>query len=149
MDDLSLRLFKLSSAGFCCAQVMYKLALEDEDVQNEDLIKSAQALCRGIADSRQTCGVLSAGLGVLGLYAAKSKDEEGARENFKPMMDAFYGWFEAEFGATTCLGLIGEKDFYGSDQSFKATCAQIIQKSYVKIYEILLENGYEYANRSH
>ncbi len=30
MDDLSLRLFKLSTEGFCCAQIMYKLALEDE-----------------------------------------------------------------------------------------------------------------------
>lgn len=36
MDELSLRLFKLSSAGFCCSQIMYKLALEDEGSSNDD-----------------------------------------------------------------------------------------------------------------
>ncbi|WP_369806277.1 C-GCAxxG-C-C family (seleno)protein [Sulfurospirillum diekertiae] len=62
MDELSLRLFKFSSAGFCCAQIMYKLALEDEGTQNDDLIRAAQGLCRGIADTQQTCGVLSGGI---------------------------------------------------------------------------------------
>ena len=54
MDDLSLRLFRLSSAWFCCAQIMYKLALEDEGVENDDLKRAAQGLCRGIADTQKT-----------------------------------------------------------------------------------------------
>ena len=148
MDDVSLRLFRLSAAGYCCAQIMYKLALEDEESQNEDLIKSAQALCRGIADTQQTCGILSGGLGVLGLYAAKGADTEATRENFKQMYDAYYQWFESEFGSSKCADLIGVRDFYSGDQSFKATCALMIQKAYVKIYEILRENGYEYGNRA-
>jgi len=93
MDDVSLRLFKLSSAGFCCAQIMYKLALEDEGSCNDDLVRSAQGLCRGIADTQQTCGVLSGGIGVLGLYAAKAKEEESANEDFAPMVQAFHEWF--------------------------------------------------------
>jgi hypothetical protein len=147
MDDLSLRLFRLSSAGFCCAQIMYLLALEDEGKENEDLIKSAQALCRGINNSQQTCGVLSAGLGVLGLYAAKSDETQSAHENYKAMMDAFSTWFVTEFGASKCCDLIGVRDFNGPDQSYKPTCASMIQKSYVKLYEILTENGYTYGTR--
>lgn len=147
MDELSLRLLKLSSAGFCCAQIMYKLALEDEGTQNDDLIRAAQGLCRGIADTQQTCGVLSGGIGVLGLYAAKAKEEERAKEDFTQMVTEFHEWFNVEFGATKCVNLIGVTDFHGADQSYKLTCAEMIKKAYVKVYEILLEHGYEYGNR--
>lgn len=147
MDDLSLRLFRLSSAGFCCAQIMYKLALEDEGIENDDLIRAAQGLCRGIADTQQTCGVLSGGIGVLGLYGAKGKEEESAQENFKAMLDEFHAWFTTEFGSSQCAVLIGERDFHGLDQSYKPICAGMIQKAYVKVYEILQEHGYEYGNR--
>lgn len=147
MDDLELRLFRLSSSGFCCAQIMYKLALEDEGSENDDLIKSAQGLCRGIADSQQTCGVLSGGIGVLGLYGAKASEEGMAKEDFKEMVDEFHAWFQAEFSSTLCIDLIGKRDFYGTDQSYKPTCAQMIEKAYVKVREILSDHGYEYGNR--
>lgn len=147
MDELSLRLFKLSSAGFCCSQIMYKLALEDEGSSNDDLVRSAQGLCRGIADSQQTCGVLSGGIGVLGLYAAKAKDEESAKENFTQMVHEFHEWFKTEFGSTQCATLIGVRDFHSGDQSYKPICAEIIQKAYIKVYELLVEYGYEYGNR--
>ncbi len=147
MDDLSLRLFKLSSEGFCCAQIMYQLALEDEGSQNDDLIRAAQGMCRGIADTQKTCGVLSGGIGVIGLYAAKAKADESAKENFKAMLDEFHTWFKTEFGSTECGTLIGERDFHSADQSYKPICAGMIQKAYVKVYEILQDHGYEYGNR--
>lgn len=147
MDELSLRLFKLSSAGFCCAQIMYKLALEDEETQNDDLVRAAQGLCRGIADTQQTCGVLSGGIGVLGLYAAKAKEEESAKEDFAQMVQEFHTWFREEFGATTCAELIGITDFRGSDTSYKLKCADMIKQAYVKVYEIVFAHGYEYGNR--
>lgn len=147
MDDLSLRLFKFSSEGFCCAQIMYKLALEDEDTKNDDLIRSAQGLCRGIADTQKTCGVLTGGIGVLGLYGAKGNESEDAKEDFAHMLHEFHTWFKTEFGTTKCVTLIGERDFTSADQSFKPICAGMIQKAYVKVYEILQEHGYEYGNR--
>lgn len=147
MDDVSLRLFKLSSAGFCCAQIMYKLALEDEGASNDDLVRSAQGLCRGIADTQKTCGVLTGAIGVLGLYGAKGAETEAAKENFLQMTKEFHAWFKAKFGTTKCVTLIGERDFASGDQSFKPICAEIIKKAYVKVYEVLLEHGYEYGNR--
>lgn len=147
MDDLSVRLFKLSNDGFCCAQIMYKFALEDEESTNDDLVRAAQGLCRGIADTQKTCGVLTGGIGVLGLYGAKGGESEVANENFAQMIKEFHAWFKAEFGTTKCVTLIGERDFASSDQSFKPICAEIIKKAYVKVYEILQEHGYEYGNR--
>lgn len=147
MDDLSLRLFKLSSAGFCCSQIMYKLALEDEGSSNDDLVRSAQGLCRGIANTQETCGVLTGGIGVLGLYGAKGNENEDANDDFAQMIKEYYAWFKAEFGSTKCVTLIGERDFSSADQSFKPICAGMIQKAYVKVYEILQEHGYEYGSR--
>lgn len=147
MDDLSLRLFQLSTKGFCCAQIMYKLALEDEGLENDDLIRAAQGLCRGIADTQKTCGVLTGGIGVLGLYGAKGNETEAAKENFLQMIQEYHAWFKAEFGSTKCVTLIGERDFQSGDQSFKPICAGMIQKAYVKVYELLQAHGYEYGNR--
>jgi C_GCAxxG_C_C family probable redox protein len=149
MDDLALRLFKLSNSGFCCAQIMYKLALEDEGSTNEDLLRSAQGLCRGIANTQKTCGVLTGGIGVLGLYSAKGDESEDAKEDFLKMIEEYHEWFKAEFGTTKCVTLIGERDFRSIDESYKPICAAMIQKSYAKIYEILDEHGYEYGNREH
>jgi len=147
MDELSMRLFKLSNEGFCCTQIMYKLALEDEETHNDDLVRSAQGLCRGIADTQKTCGVLTGGIGVLGLYSAKGNTSEDAKENFAQMTKEFHEWFKAEFGTTKCVRLIGVTDFHGQDQSYKMKCADMINKAYVKVYEILLDHGYEYGNR--
>ena len=149
MDDLSLRLFKLSSSGFCCSQIMYKLALEDEGTTNDDLVRSAQGLCRGIADTQKTCGVLIGGIGVLGLYAAKGHEGEDANADFTQMTHELHEWFKTEFGATECCALIGERDFHSLDISYKSICADMIQKAYVKVYEILQEHGYDYGNREH
>lgn len=142
MDELSLRLFKLSSEGFCCAQIMYKLALEDESSSNDDLVRSAQGLCRGIADTQQTCGVLSGGIGVLGLYGAKGNETEDANKDFPQMIHTFHEWFKTEFGSTQCATLIGVRDFHSGDQSYKPICAEMIQKAYIKVYELLVEYGY-------
>jgi len=149
MDDISLRLFKLSSAGFCCAQIMYKLALEDEGIENDDLVRSSQGLCRGIADTQQTCGVLSGAIGVLGLYGAKGNEREDASDDFSPMIHEFHTWFKAEFGATACVDLIGVIDFHSADTHYKLTCAEMMKKAYVKVYELLLAHGYTYGSREH
>jgi C_GCAxxG_C_C family probable redox protein len=147
MDDLTFRIFKLSAAGFCCTQIMLKLALEDEGTENDDLIRAVQGLCKGIGESQKTCGVLSGGVGILGLYAGKGNEREYSKENFSQMLDEYCEWFENEFGTTECQQLIGVTKFESGDQSYQVKCGDIMVKSYTKIYEILSEYGYEYGNR--
>lgn len=60
---------------------MYKLALEEQGSHNDDLVRAAQGLCRGIADTQKTPhGVLTGAIGVLGLYGAKGGESEAAKE---------------------------------------------------------------------
>lgn len=147
MDDLTFRIFKLSAAGFCCTQIILKLALDDEGTENDDLIRAAQGLCKGIGNTQKTCGVLSGGIGVLGMYAGKGNEREYSKENFSRMIQYYCEWFEEEFGATDCQQLIGVTKFETEDQSYQVKCGDIMVKCYSKIYEILSEYGYEYGNR--
>lgn len=147
MEDLAFRIFKLSASGFCCTQIMLKLALEDEESENNDLIRAVQGLCKGIGNSQKTCGVLSGGVGVLGLYAGKGNEKEFAKDNFSHMLDKYCEWFEDEFKTTECQQLIGITKFESEDQSYQVKCGDIMVKSYAKIYEILSEYGYEYGSR--
>ncbi|MFA9466113.1 MAG: DVU_1555 family C-GCAxxG-C-C protein [Velocimicrobium sp.] len=147
MDDLMFQIFKLSSVGFCCTQIMMKLALDEEETENSDLIRVVNGLCNGIGGKQKTCGVLSGGIGILGLYAGKGTERDYANENFPHMMHDFYEWFESEFGKTECEQLIGLTKFEAGNQSYQVKCGDILVKSYDKIREILSEYGYEFGSR--
>lgn len=147
MDDLTYRIFKLSASGFCCTQVMLKLALEDEEGENHDLIRAVQGLCKGIGGTQKTCGVLTGGIGILGLYAGKGKETEYSHEHFSRMIDEYCEWFEVEFESLDCQDLIGVTSFDAGDQTYQVKCGDILRKSYMKVCEILFDYGFEYGSR--
>ena len=147
MDDLAFEIFKLSAAGFCCTQIMLKLALNEEETQNDDLIRAAHGLCKGIAGTQKTCGVISGGIGIFGLYAGKGSEQDYSKENFSRMMEQYCQWFESEFESTECEDLIGLTKFEDGDQRYQVKCGEILVKSYMKVCEILSEYNYEYGNR--
>lgn len=147
MDELTFKMFKLSASGFCCTQVMLKLALDDEEKENEDLIRAVQGLCKGIGDSQKTCGVLTGGIGILGLYAGKGNAKEYSHADFSRMIHDFSQWFLYEFGSQECEELIGVTNYEEDGQTYPVKCGDILMKSYLKVCDILSEYGFEYGNR--
>jgi C_GCAxxG_C_C family probable redox protein len=149
MEDIVFKIFKLSTGGFCCSQIMLKLALDEEGTENTDLIKAVNGLCKGIGGSQKTCGVLTGGIGVLGLYAGKGSEREYAKEDFAVMINEFTEWFTDTFESTECVDLIGITNFEDvtSNQSYQIKCGDILVKSYTKIQEILEEYDYEFGDR--
>lgn len=145
-SDIAFKVFKLSALGYCCTQIMLKMALEEE-AENEDLIRSANGLCNGIAGRQETCGILLGGIMILGLYAGKGKDEEYYKENYGDMVHEFTDWFEEEFESTDCVDLIGVNKFDDGENSYMIKCGNIIEKTYEKVVELLMENGYEFGTR--
>ncbi|NLX87310.1 MAG: C_GCAxxG_C_C family protein [Clostridiales bacterium] len=149
MNDTAFKLFRLSSLGYCCTQIMLKLALDEEEKENEDLLRAVSVLCRGIGGRQKTCGVLTGGLGILGLYAAKGKDTEYPKANLNDMTKEYMEWFENEFGSEECMDIIGVHSFAdntGKD-AYMVKCGDILLKSYQKVVQILRENNYEYGSR--
>lgn len=149
MDELGFQMFKLKNSGYCCAQIMMKMALEAEDNENEDLIRAVNGLCMGVGSTQKTCGVLNGGIAILGLYAGKGGDTEYPKPGFSDMVDEFIEWFESEFESTQCQDIIGVCSItdYQTNQSYLLKCGDILMKSYVKIQEILQEHDFEFGSR--
>lgn len=149
MNDTAFRIFKLASAGFCCTQIMLKLALEDEEKENPDLIRAMNGFCAGIGYNRKTCGVLSGGIAIIGLYAGKGELREVYKENYNAMMKEYMDWFEEEFESTECADIIGIQSISddAGNITYPVKCGDILQKSYEKVLEILCKYGYEYGDR--
>ena len=146
-NETAFKVFKLSALGYCCTQIMLKMALEEEDLINEDLVRSANGLCNGIAGRQKTCGILIGGIMILGLYAGKGKDEEYYKENYGDMVHEFTDWFEEEFDSMDCIDIIGVNKFDDGENSYMLKCGDIIMKSYERLIEILTENDYEFGAR--
>jgi len=149
MDETAYRILQLSMAGYCCTQIMLKMALEEEEKENPDLIRAVNGLCNGIGNDQKTCGVIIGGIGILGLYAGKGTLREYSKDGYNSMIREFMEWFEDGFGSTDCIDLIGVTKFTdaNSDQSYMVKCGDLLTKSYLKIQEILTENGYEFGTR--
>lgn len=149
MDELALELFQLSAKGYCCSQMMLKMALDLEEKQNPDLIRTVGGLCNGIGNSQKTCGVISGGIGIFGLYAGKGKDQEYRKSDYHAMVAEYMEWFEEAFGATDCIDLIGVTEFQDPqhDTSYQVKCGDMIQKGYLQVMEILSEHGYQPGER--
>lgn len=149
MDDLGFQMFKLTNAGYCCSQIMVKLALMAEEKENEDLLRALNGLCMGVGSAQKTCGVLNGGIALLGLYAGKGADTEYPRQGFSDMVDEYVGWFEDEFGSTQCQDIIGVCSVtdFRTHQEYRLKCGDILRKSYEKIQEILEEHDFEFGSR--
>lgn len=149
MDDLGFQMFKLTNAGYCCSQIMIKMALDAEEKENEDLLRAINGLCMGVGSAQKTCGVLNGGIAVFGLYAGKGTDTEHPKPEFSEMVDEYTNWFENEFGSTQCQDIIGVCSVtdYATNQEYRLKCGDILMKSYRKVQEILQANDYEFGNR--
>ncbi|HEY5555951.1 DVU_1555 family C-GCAxxG-C-C protein [Acetobacterium sp.] len=149
MDETAYRILQLSMGGYCCTQIMLKMALEDEEKENPDLIRAVNGLCNGIGNDQKTCGVIIGGIGILGLYAGKGELREYPKEGYSAMITEYMEWFEESFGNTDCIDLIGVTKFtdVNSDQSYMVKCGEHLANSYQKIQEILTEHGYEFGSR--
>ncbi|MDK2940671.1 MAG: hypothetical protein PWP56_184 [Acetobacterium sp.] len=148
MEELKFELFKLAAEGYCCSQIMLKLALDIEEKNNPDLIRVMNGLCNGIGGNQKTCGVLTGGIGIIGLYAGKGNAEEWTKDNFGTMVRAYMDWFEERFESTECLDLIGVYQFLDdNNQPYPVKCGDTLSESFGKVVEILQENGYLFGDR--
>ena len=148
MNEGAFELFKLVSDGFCCTQIMMKLALDMEESENEDLIRAMGGFCDGIGGTQKECGVLTGGIGIIGLYAGKGKAKEWTKEDYGSMVREYMDWFEEHFGSLECVDMIGVYRFEDeNNRSYPVKCGDTILESFGKIQEILQEHGYELGSR--
>lgn len=142
-------MFRLKNAGYCCTQIMLKLALDEEEKENKDLLRAANGLCMGIGSSQKICGVLTGGIMVLGLYAGKGADREFPNPIYSQMVDEYTDWFEATYESTECRDIIGVCTVtdYLTNQEYLMKCGDIMVQSFEKIVEILESHDFTFGDR--
>ncbi len=128
MDDLSMDLLRLAGRGYCCAQIMLKLALAGQGRENPELVAAMAGLCDGAGDREGTCGVLTGGACLIALQAAKGADHEAASDRLPLLLAEYREWFAAtvggRFGGSSCAAIAGEGP---PDQ---AVCGGLLAEAY-------------------
>ena len=149
MDHSGFQMFRLKNLGYCCTQIMLKMALDVEEQENQDLLRAANGLCMGIGSNQKICGVLTGGIMILGLYAGKGNDKEFADPKYSQMVDAFTDWFESMYESTECRDIIGVCTVtdYLTNQEYLMKCGDLMVQSYDKIVEILESNDFYFGSR--
>lgn len=139
------KMFKLANSGYCCSQILIIMYLESNGIENVSLIKAMAGLCAGVGNTGKTCGVVTGGACLFGLYAGKGIDIEIRDDNLKKMIQEFVQWFEDEFESSECADIITVDvlNDINEREAYPIKCGNIMQKSYNKINEILKKYGYE------
>ncbi|SKC46644.1 DVU_1555 family C-GCAxxG-C-C protein [Maledivibacter halophilus] len=149
MNETVFRIFQLASSKYCCTQIMLKIQLEQEGIENTDLIKAVGGLCGGVGFSGGICGVLTGGICIIGLYSGKGREEEYNKEDFYEMIEEYINWFDAEYKSRECMDIIGSqlKKNNMKEPSYPVKCGEIIEKGLSKAWEIINKHGYELGAR--
>jgi C_GCAxxG_C_C family probable redox protein len=143
MDDLE-RMRQLKQQGFYCSQMLLMMGMELQGKENPDLVAAMHGLAGGIGFAGETCGALTGGGCLLGLYAGKGTPEQDEDPRLRLMADDLVRWFKEEhglkYGGIRCEDIltIGGKEM-GSP------CPAIIASTYQKVKELLVENGFDLA----
>lgn len=145
MNDAMIRLMQLSKQGYACAQILLIMGLEARGEENPDLVRAMSGLAYGCGDGRGTCGALTGGCCLLGVYAGKGTDSETQSDRFALMLAGLTEWFAetagAADGAVSCDVIAGGEGPAASLQR----CGELVSQTYAKIMEILVENGFDPA----
>ena len=147
MDDL-VRMKELKQQGFFCSQILIILGLELQGKSNPDLVRCMHGLAGGLGFMGETCGALTGGACLLGLYAGKGLPEEEEDPRLLFMIEALVKWFKevfgVEYGGITCDHIL-EDDPKGQ----LTRCPRLVAETYQKVKELLVENGFDLSGADH
>jgi len=142
VNDETLRMIWLASQGFYCSQVLLFMGLEAQGKSNPDLIRAMSGLAGGLGFTGDTCGALTGGACLLGLYAGRGTQEEQEDERLNLMISELVDWFTETFGKLH--GGIRCETILGDDPRNQATkCPSLVFATYEKVKDLLLEQSFD------
>ncbi|MGA2732323.1 MAG: DVU_1555 family C-GCAxxG-C-C protein [Syntrophobacteraceae bacterium] len=142
MNDEMLQMIRLAGQGFHCSQILLFMGLEAQGKSNPDLIRAMSGLAGGLGFTGDTCGALTGGACLLGLYAGRGTPEEQEDEKLNLMISELVDWFSEEYGKL--YGGIRCDIILGDDPRNRTTrCPNMVLGSYGKVKTLLSEYGFD------
>jgi C_GCAxxG_C_C family probable redox protein len=142
VTDEMLRMIRLAGQGFYCSQILLFMGLEAQGKSNPDLIRAMSGLAGGLGFTGDTCGALTGGACLLGLYAGRGTPEEQEDENLNLMVSELVDWFSEGYGKL--YGGIRCEIILGDDpRNRTARCPNMVLGVYEKVKTLLSEYGFD------
>jgi hypothetical protein len=142
-DETLIRMAYLADNDYHCSQIILKLSLEKEGVENPDLIRSMYGLAEGCWFLNGTCGILSGSACLISWYAGKKTGRENVSDEVLPMLQDLVTWFKEEvkgkFNSPNCSDIVGDR--IGTTEGVEI-CGNLLIKTYAKVNEILESYGF-------
>jgi hypothetical protein len=146
-DDL-VRMKELKQQEFFCSQILILLGLGLQGKTNPDLVRCMHGLAGGLGFAGETCGTLTGGACLLGLYAGKGLPTEPEDPRLLFMIEALVKWFKERFGGQyggiTCNHILED-----NPRNQFTRCPHLVAETYQKVKELLVENGFDLAGTDH
>ncbi len=139
MEEL-MRMMELKQQGFFCSQILLSMALEDRGESNPALIRAARGLAGGLGFARETCGALTGGACLLGLYSGKGLPDEPDDPRTDQMVQEMVAWFKEEHGQNYG-GIRCEEILASEPANMKTRCPNLVITTYEKANELLEKYG--------
>ena len=140
------RMKELKGQGFFCSQILMQMALDLQGQEDPPLIRAMHGLAGGLGFVGETCGALTGGACVLGLYAGKGTPTEDDDPRLNFMVTDLVRWFKAGYGRE--YGSLRCADILAGDPNARATrCPLMVQGTFQKAKELLVANGYALEGR--
>lgn len=134
------RMLELARAGMACSQIMMQLALDTQGMENADLVCAMSGLTRGMGRTGHTCGALTAGCAIIGLFTGQGDTEEPPHPDAEKMIAAYVQWFSehvaAQYGGCDCENIV-----CGDFSKSITVCLPIVQDAFEFIMNMLMEKG--------
>lgn len=144
MNDYTIRLLQLAGENYPCSQIIIMMGLELSQKSDPLLVKAMSGLAGGCRTGACTCGALTGGCCLLGMYGGRSPEDEEPSDNSIAMVIELVDWFEEtyarKFGATICDSI---KNFDDDEEPQPLRCFGITEAVFNKCLEILADNGYQ------
>jgi C_GCAxxG_C_C family probable redox protein len=142
VNDETFRLITLAGQGFYCSQILLLMGLEAQGKSNPDLIRAMAGLAGGLGFTGDTCGALTGGACLLGLYAGKGLPEEAEGEKLNLMISELVDWFTEEFGRLHG-GIRCETILWDDPRNRSVKCPSLTIGTYEKVKALLVEYGFD------
>ena len=146
MNEDDFRVAELALKGYKCSHILVQIGLDALSKENPELLRAMSGLAAGMGVGL-TCGALTGGCCLIGLYAGKDGDQREDHERLPLMLEEFVDWFQEEYGPR--YGGIDCGEIIQGNQQLKGQrCPGLILDAVKKAREILEANGFELDGRS-
>ena len=146
MTDKTFRVAELALKGYKCSHILVQIGLDAQEKANPDLLRAMSGLANGMSNGL-TCGALTGGCCLIGLYAGRDSDSGDEHRRLPLMLEEYVEWFREEFEQR--YGGIDCKQIMQNDPELRnQRCPGLILDAVLKAKDILEANGFELDGRS-